>query len=204
MSPAILIIGGIGVLFLLKNGGITQPSTLTPAQAAQLAAAQTAARIQAQNNNNLGSLLTALLGKGQQTGGAPKSSSGGGPASGGSRASGGSGASGAGSNLGSKAGQCPISDTGESDVCLLNSLDPNAPISGNNPFAPTGGSICPGAAEDGSGILTIGGQQFCEATGEEICTANPGICAPAGGVACFVCASCLGGCSAGLCFCFCF
>lgn len=192
LNSIVLVIGGIAALFFLRNSSGTTTSSLTPLQAAQLAAAQTAANLQKQQNSTLGSLLQGLLGKTQPSAGAPKSSGGGG--GGPANQAGGSGSSAtAKNNLGCPTGNCPIADT-------------------NTTTSVTSG-LGAGVVEHGDGTVTVDGQVFCEATGQAIADGPPappdiancngvvelntcgGLDAPPGGVATFVCQSCSGTCS---------
>lgn len=199
MNPVVLVIIGFGAIYLLK--GSSTPAALTPLQAAQLAAAQQAAAVNKQQNNTIGQLLAGLLGGGKQqpsAGGAPKSSGGGG--GGLANQAGGSGASKpAGSALGDPAGACPLA------------------AGDTNTSTGTSSGLGAGVVEHGDGTVTVGGQVFCESTGQPIadgpclppCLAGPtiancscdvgqqnfnicgGLNSPPGGVATF-CPVCFG------------
>jgi len=156
MNPVVLIVG-IGALFVLFKGSSAPKTALTPLQAAQLAAAQQAAAVQKQQNSTIGQLLAGLLGGNKQQSNpqaAPKSSGGGG--GGLSNQSGGSGASKpAGAALGEPNAQCPMA------------------AADTNTTTGTTSGLGAGVVEHGDGTVTVNGQVFCEATGQPIADGPP-------------------------------
>lgn len=193
MNPVVLVIIGFGAIYLLK--GSSTPAALTPLQAAQLAAAQQVARVQQQQNNGLGSLLASLLGPNKQQANpqaAPKSSGGGG---------------------GGLANQAGGSGASKPPTTALGTPNPGCPMAASDTNTTTGttSGLGTGVVEHGDGTITVGGQIFCESTGQLIADGPPvppdiandptdggaagafGICfnndgglgAPAGGVATF-------------------
>jgi len=201
-NTALIIGGGLVGVFLLSRAKAAPVASLTPAQAANLAAAQTAARLRGQQNNTLTQLLAGILGKGSaQSQSAPKATPG----------AGGGGASGVGTHASSPS-LSPLGNQNPATQC---------PICASNMH-------CTAFFENGDGTITVNGQVLCEATGLPVedgpflpdgqCAAgvncpmgqlndDGGICDPAGGVACFsdspgiICSACTGGCAALSCFC---
>lgn len=214
---AIAGIGLAGLYFISRSSAKTQQ--LTPAQAAQLQAARSAAALQAQQNNSLTKLLSSLLGKGSaQSQSAPKPS----PSSAGTGSSQGQRSEGTGpsapaqTNLGHPCPCCPASwppGAVSYDPSTGQFFDANG-----NDIQAGAGSIAFGVVCNGDGTMTVCGQLYCASTGQPI-TAGPeippdigsvcdtaglnndgGTGQPDGGITPFVGSACEGGCSA-ICFC---